>query len=87
MPSWKCNDPKAETIATNALSRALQLELLSSIGVDNGERHGGLVGVGIVERVPEGVALAEELLAADLVPVLLRVGRAGNGAAALGASN
>ena len=52
----------------------------------DGEGHAGLVGVGVVERVPEGVALAEEL-AADLVPVLLRVGGRGDGVAALGTTN
>lgn len=80
------NTPTKMPKQARPLSRALKLELLAGIRVHNGEGHAGLIGVGVVERVPEGVALAEEL-AADLVPVGLGVGRGGDSVAALGAAD
>lgn len=69
------------------LGRARQLELLAGIRVDYSEGHRCLVCVGIVQGVPESVALAEELVATDLVPVLLGIRRAGNGLVVLWAAS
>lgn len=86
---WTFRNPSAPTVCRKSLGRALEFEALALalVGVDNGERHRGLVGIGIVESVPESVALAEQLFAPDLVPVRLRIRRASNGVTALGATN